>query len=392
MNENMGKDKLSAAEEPSNQETKPVQKQQMRKQLIKLMALVVGAIIVLLVVIFIIHLVKGGTKSYQQVETELKKAAMQYYKVQNSLLPTEEGASDQVDDTVLVASDYMKPLDKLRKDENCTGKVVVEKINGAYVYTPYLTCGNKYVTKEVYKAVLENGTVTSSNGLYEMNNEYVFRGEYVNNYIQLGESLFRIVKVTANHELLLISNEVNDVSYAWDDRFNNDRNYQSGINDYRVSRLYDYLRTFYKSGGEGKITITEAVKEKLTSFSLCVGKRGAEETNNSGAVECQDTLENQMIGVLTASDFINASIDSNCLSLASHSCQNYNYLAAVDSSWWLLTAEQENSYKAFYVNESGYSEAAVSANSKRIRPVVMLSKRAMIKSGNGTIKTPYILK
>ena len=47
--------------------------------------------------------------------------------------------------------------------------------------------------------------VTSGYGLYAVNGNYVYRGELVNNYVKFGKTLWRIVKITSNNNIVLIS-------------------------------------------------------------------------------------------------------------------------------------------------------------------------------------------
>ena len=394
MNENKGKDIITNEKKEVDTSSKKKGNEEFRKKLIKIVMIVAIAIIVLLLIIFIVNMIKGTNMSYDKMEQEMKKAAIEYYKVQDVLLPQEEGEKVEVDATTLASEEYklMKPLAKLNKKVSCTGKVVVEKVNGEFIYTPYLDCGNSYATKELYKAVLEQGTVTSSSGLYQMNGEYVYRGEDVNNYIQLTNGLFRIIKVTSDNKLLVMPVAEKYMNYNWDDRYNPDKLYNSGFNNYRVSRVYDYLGDLYKNGTTDFPFLSKSDKEKLTTFSLCIGKRNEEEVNNTNQVECSDRLEGVMVGLLTASDYLNASLDANCKVTTDMACQNYNYLKDERNDWWLITAVNANSYEVFYVNRSGYINEANASSLKRIKPVVMINNNVMIKSGTGTLDDPYILK
>ena len=365
------------------------QSNDMRKKLMRIMLIVIGVLVIILIVILIISLFTGRNKSYEAIETELENAAKEYYDVQSGLLPQEEGEVVTVNASILAENGYMDPLSELRSGEDCTGRVEVTKINGEIIYTPYLECGDNYVTKELYKAVLEQGLVTTGNGLSDLNGEKVYRGETVNNYVKLDNALFRIVKIIANNQILLIADNVLDSSsLPYDDRYNSDRNYNSGINDYRVSRIKSSLEEIYN----GNTLLSNNDKEKLTTFNLCIGKRSEEESINTNGAECSDVLNNQMIGLLTVSDFINASLDSNCKKTTDRSCQNYNYLRLRDAEWWLLTSNNSNTYQAYAVRTYGYIESFNASNMKRIRPTVMLNSNAMIKSGDGSASSPYILK
>ena len=390
MNENKGKEILN---NNATNTSKPVKdNRDMKKKLMRIMLIVVGVLVLLLVVILIISLFSNGNKTYEEIEEDLKNAAMEYYEVQSGLLPREEGETVTVRASALIDAGYMKPLSELREGENCSGRVEVTKIGDNMVYTPYLDCGDNYTTKELYKAVLEQGIVTSGNGLYDMNGEKVYRGDNVNNYVQLDNQMFRIVKVTSDNKILLILNEMDStLSTYYDDRYNPDRMFNSGFNNYRISRIYEYLDRLYNN----KLSVTilsSNDKTKLTPFNLCIGKRASTDTTNNNSLECSDVLENQMIGLLTASDFMNASLDANCRATTNKSCQNYNYLRLRETEWWLVTSNSLNNYEAYVVKSAGYIDENQASGYKKVRPTVMLNNNVMIKSGNGSASNPFVLK
>ena len=391
MNENKSKEIISNTNQPES--PKPVKdNKEMKKKLMRMMLIVVGILVVFLIIILIFSFLGSGNKSYEEIEQDLKNAAIEYYEVQSGLLPREEGETITVRANTLADAELMKPLSELREGENCSGRVEVTKVGDNIIYTPYLECGDNYTTKELYKAVLEQGIVTSGNGLYDLNGEKVYRGDDVNNYVSLDNAIYRIVKVTPDNKLLLILNEVDStLSSYYDDRYNPTKRFNSGFNDYRISRIKEFLDDLYSSKNDIKI-LSKNDKEKLASFNLCIGKRNATETNNTNAIECSDVLENQMIGLLTASDYMNASLDANCKATTDKSCQNYNYLRLKETEWWLLTGNAANDYEAYIVKSNGYIDINTTSGYKKIRPTIMLNNNVMIKSGNGSASNPFILK
>lgn len=359
-----------------------------RGKLIKLMIIIGSIFLIIVVFMLIMSGFKSRNLKYEDIESKMRQAAIKYYKNDKSTLPM-EGQSVEVDAVTLANGKYMKPLSKLKDKASCTGKVVVKKINDQYIYTPYLDCGEDYRTKKLSDVVLQS-VVSSGNGLYEMNGEYVFRGEKLNNYIQLDDQLFRIVKITKENEIMIIPElQKNKVSYLWDNRYNADRSYNYGINDYRISRIYDQLQVLYKQ--EDNPWLSAKGKNNLVGFPLCIGKRDIQDANNSNQLECSDILENQMIGLLSVSDYINASIDDNCHIPTDKACQNYNYLKT-DFNWWTITASSKNSYQVIYINQNGYAEVTNASSPKVLRPVFMLGNQAILKAGDGSQTNPYTLK
>lgn len=361
----------------------------LKKRLIIFGSVGIGLVVVILLIVWIINLIIGGSMSYDQIETKMKEAAIEYYDNNKQLLPI-DGSEVSVDATTLVNTKFMKPLEDLVSDDgvNCTGKVVVKQKDTAYSYIPYLDCGVSYTTVEFYKKIIDNkNIVTAGNGLYQMNDEYVFRGEDVNNFVKINDQLWRIVKVLPNNDIQLIFDGLT-LKSDWDNRYNVDRDYNVGINDFSVSRIRNYLEELYSQD----TIFNDFVKDKMVVFDVCYGKRGFSETNNNGSIECSMVLENQKVGLLPIYDYVNASLDNSCAKLEDRQCQNYNYLTIGGSPWWTITASSENTYRVFTISSSGYPQANNASSTASVRPVIHLSSSALYSSGSGTELDPYTVK
>ena len=101
-------------------------------------------------------------------------------------------------------------------------------------------------------------------------------------------------------------------------------------------------------------------------------------------------MEKQFIGLLPLNDYLNASLDKNCTTSISPSCQNYNYLAKYQYNWWTMTGTSLNTYNVYKINKSPSLTAANSTAVPRL--VLHLAKDAIYVSGDGTFNNPYILK
>ena len=363
-----------------------------KKKLFKMMAIICGVLVGFLLIIYIASLLMQKEYTYSDLENIMKEAAVGYFGAHSEYLPTEEGKVVQLNAESLVYEERMKPFSEY--GVTCNGYVHVEKVGNEYVYTPYLDCGENYATVELYKKVLsDNSVVTSGYGLYSMNNAKVFRGEDVNNYVKLENSLWRIVKVNSDNTLALIHNEGLHYSQAWDDRYNEAKLYNIGNNQFSTSRIKEYLTRIYSNPNEKdqEVILSDHDKARMTSYTLCVGKRTPTSTKNNNSEECAVTSKNTKFGLLTLSDYLNASVDPNCKNSTNKSCLNYNYLV-IDSSWWLATANKENSYSAFMVNDSGAVEVANASQYNKVRPVISLSERALFDKGTGTLEDPYTIR
>ncbi len=386
----------------SEEESKPSKKSSsnnddMKKKMLKMMLVVFVIFVLFILVMYLMSVLNKKVYTYTEVEQVMKKAGENYFKNHTEYLPKDEGDTVQVDVKNLVNEGYMKDLyEYLGEETSCVGSVTCEKITSTgYSYSPYLNCGDAYETIELYKKITTDGTtVTTGDGLYSENGEYVFKGENVNNYVKLSNATWRIVKVNKDNTItLILSDRVKNTTLQWDDRYNTEKSYNIGINKYEKSRIKDYLETVYKGkDAQEAVILSGADRAFLTSFDLCIGNRSQKETTKNNSIECSRKITGQTIGLLTASDFINASLDAKCVNTISESCQNYNYLSDFEYDWWLATADDANTYDVYNVNEHGGIEAKHSSSGASLRPVIQLKNSAYYSSGNGTSKKPYRVK
>ena len=361
------------------------------------MGIVIAIFIGFMILILILSAISNGNKkySYTEIEKVLKNAAIDYFKDNKDSLPVEEGDITEIDSANLTAGEYMKDLSEyLKEGDTCTGSVQVEKTSSGYLYTPYLDCGEKYTTVELANKILNTEeVVTSGYGLYSIKSGHVFRGENVNNYVQLDKSLWRIVKITSNNNVVLISEEGAGYTKPWDNRYNPDRLYESGINNYANSRIKDYLDKVLNNPEEkdGELILSKKDKKKLVSFNICTGKRDNNSESKDNSEECAEVLKDQKIGLLTLSDYMYASTDENCKSASTKSCKNYNYLTS-KNDWWLVTGNKADSSTVYQVTSNGAASVVNAGNYGYVRPVIYLNEKTLYKSGKSTLEKPYKIR
>lgn len=359
-----------------------------KPELKKIILIVLLAVVILIIGISVFSSFKSGKLTYEQLESKMKEAATSYYITNKDKLPS-DGNSITIQYNTLVEAKEIKPIDKYTSS-SCTGKVVVKNINNNYSYTPYLDCGSEYKTIEFYSKILEdNEIVTSDSGLYTQGSSKVFRGENVNNYVKLGNNTWRIVKIEDDNSTKLILYSGN-IRTPFDNRYNSERDYSIGKNDYDLSRLKETTDTLYND----ETFLNSDIKGKLISKPLCIGGRSSEDSVNDGNIECGQTLEGQYIGSLSMYEYIYASLDSKCNSADTRECQNYNYLTKTENniSWWLITPVKENSYQAYYVSSYGSIDIGNCSINLNARPTIYLGTDVMYSSGTGTFEDPYVIR
>lgn len=366
-----------------------------KKKLMKMMAFIIAGAVILIFILFILSLFTKKKYEYEDIEEVLTTAAEAYFKDYPESLPADDGDIVEVDSSNLVAAGKMKDLSEyLQEGVTCSGTVQVEKSGSEYLYTPFLNCGENYTTVELYKKIVNDDAIVSSgDGLYSRGGSYYFRGEYVNNYVKMDNSLWRIVKVTSDDNIVLIHADGLEYSQPWDNRYNETRLYESGINKYSISRVREYLDRIYNDpvADDGEDILSKKDKAKLVNYNVCTGKRDANSEAKDNTLECKEVLREQKLGLLTLSDYLYASLDPSCKNANTRSCMNYNYLAMEDE-WWLVTANSADSSTAFKVDRDGIVKSDITATYSKIRPVVYLNSKVLLKSGKGTEKNPYVLK
>lgn len=367
-----------------------------KKRLFVVMGCILGGTVLLLLVLYIVSLVSGPRNySYEDIEKELVTAAKSYFNEFPTSLPKEDGDIVEIDYSNLVAAGKINDISSyLAEGVSCSASVQVAKSGTEYLYTPILNCGDAYQTISISERIKnDNGTTESGDGLYINGNYYMFRGENVNNYIQLDKALWRVVKISSEGNAVLILSSGMTYSQPWDDRYNEERMYEAGINSYSVSRIKDFLNKVYSNPDESKEEniLSSADKAKLISYNMCIGKKRSTSENKTNKDECKKQEDNVKLGLLTISDYMYTSLDPNCKSPVSKSCMNYNYLDIGDE-WWTGTASSEDDSLVYKIDRSGIPRTETCATYSMVRPVIYLNNSVLFKGGKGTLNEPYTVR
>lgn len=354
------------------------------KKLITYIGGAIGAVILIFVILFMVKLCSGGKLSYEKIEEKMVAASKKYYSEENHKLPLVDEKSTVTAD-VLSDGKYMKPLSKVtKKDISCTGEVVVTYNGKEYNYMPYLDCGKDYKTTKLYEELIKDeNLVTEGSGLYYLNNKYIYRGEYVNNYIKFNGSLWRIISIDNDGKVEILQEE-NSQKSKWDDRYNINRKNSTGITEYDVSRIHETLISNLNSFNKEDLG-------RLSIQSLCIGGRTEQQTGKDGSLECLKKLDGEYFGLLRADEFLQASIDINCNKVEDMSCKNYNYLSDSQKAFWLLTPDSSVTHLAYKLS-AGQINRSTANTDGYVRMTAVLHSNVLYKSGNGTKEKPYLIK
>ena len=166
-----------------------------QKKLIKIGVIAIVALVAVILVVVIFSAVVGSKVSDQQLQNIMIKAAKQYIEDNPDKMPDEIFGVHEITLSNLVTGGYMKEITKLKgKDTSCTGSVFTYFNNGNYSYSAKLkNCDSEDASVTLADKIKEeDNIVEQGNGLYYYpeRNVYVYRGEYVDNYINFAGQLW----------------------------------------------------------------------------------------------------------------------------------------------------------------------------------------------------------
>jgi hypothetical protein len=357
----------------------------------KLFMLLMAGVVVLVAILLVVSVFslfrKERASSYNGLESKLISAAKSYYKKEVDRLPATIGATIEIDATSLAEAGYLDGMREISpKGSTCSGRVVVKNVNGNYLYQAYIDCGEKYKTLSLSDYLKTAVPLETTNaGLYKVGNEYYYRGEIPNNYLSFAEQVYRILRVNEDGTIDIIANEKRERD-VWDDRYNEEREGNDGINNFALSRIRDSLNRYIHSE-----EFLDEERLMLEPMSLCVGKVFREGTMSLNQ-ECSSRLDGQLVGLLPVSLYTHASLDPACTSILSGSCQNYNYLNVYNGSFWTLTGEFGSSSYVAQILSGGTVNFIRASSSSGLREVLRITNQAVYVSGDGTIENPYVIK
>ena len=352
-----------------------------KKFIIFIVCLVCIPVLLILLLIAAQSCTKKDSKvSYTRYEESMKNAAKEYL-TDIDQIPVEKGDYIVVSLETLVEQSKIKSPEKELKAA-CSGQVTVRK-GYSVNYIPYLECKN-YKTNTLKNSIMKSLT-TSSDGLYKMGDEYVFRGLDVKNFIKLGGITYRIISMDKDGILKLYNRVSETDSMYWDRKYNKETGTSAGLNIYGDSYIVEELyRSYLNSKRYSKI------KPIMVAQDICVySKKKSDRMLDKSS--CVEVKENQYISLLGVDDFMNASLDKDCVDLYSKSCLNYNYLNRVEAvNTWTKDVVSTNSYQAYRIVD-GTAHAENISESMPYNHVIFIDGNEIIASGTGSKKSPYTI-
>jgi hypothetical protein len=203
------------------------------------------------------------------------------------------------------------------------------------------------------RIISSNKIIDATTGLFENDNEYVFRGNIENNYVLYDNILYRIIKIEKNNNIKLIA-EDSLTSLVW--------GYKS---DYKSSYVKSWLNTKFKNNINN---------EYLVKSETCIDK-----IDDIGDYSCNDKYNDDEVVLLSMEEYINAG--------------GKNSYLKNNKTFWIVNATSDN--EAWSIGELGGLSDIVNLNDTYklygVRPVITITGKTDIPNGEGTKENPYII-
>ena len=223
-------------------------------------------------------------------------------------------------------------------------------------------------------------------GLYDIDDEYVFRGSNVSNYVTLvgdndTNTSWRILSINKNDYSVKLIKTESIASNQWSSSDNELDFKKSNINTTLIKKYEQYsfdkiIDSDYQTG-----TVSN---EDLPSIEGMKSLLSSEEPVS------------QTVGTISLLDYVNASSDEYCISnLFTINCKNNNYLNDMfgsSSTTWTLNS---NGSEIWYIDSDGSLSCASPTDNKQIYPVVTISSSAYVinsDTATGDVNNPYKVK
>ena len=370
----------------------------------------------------------GNKKNNEQLEDFLVEKTKKYLVDHKDKRPTDEHNQVTIKDTDLSKDNkYMKEISTyVKKDMTCSGEVIVTKNMKDYIYTPILDCGKEYKTPLLVDKILEDNKIDEKD-LYtykykvesyslssklgkepedgqpskESNSDnnhatlekstiektdYVFKGEYPNNFVKYAGKLWRILRIKSDNRIRLLQTDYVE-SVVWDNRFNVEAGYTAGINDYSISRIREAARTSFNNNVKNQYSMIALPQE------LCVGGQSDKSNDWTGNKECSSTLYGDKFGMIQLNEYFMVSLDPKCEYLKDLQCNNYNYLYPYvkTQGFWTITKNNDNTMDVYMLNYRATAKEAATDTGLRLT-VEIPGDLLSYTDGKGTEKDPYIVE
>ena len=215
-------------------------------------------------------------------------------------------------------------------------------------------------TKYLYQEIIDNNTILNESnnepGLYLIDNNYLFKGNVINNYIDINNELWQILSIDSNKNIKLIKEKPLDKEYSINNNYK-DYSYNTSI----IKKILDEY-------------INQINNKNIINYNYCTEHQN----------KCLK-YNKEKITIPTEEDIKNTFIDKNNLSLT---FINNNSFWIINNTYY--DKEIDSSFFGYY-NDLNQIDYDFVDSKHYILPIITL-KDARVLKGIGTKNEPYILE
>lgn len=305
-------------------------------------------------------------------------------------------AKMNIDDYILASSVLISPKStqnftiKIKDDKEIGFNLEVRKIEDSDEYFYMTILKHNEIKKNTLTKVIEDAATTNEGLIEDVDDlglTYYFRGNVPNNYVKLGDSLWRIIRINGDNSVKLILNDVVDDLVKYNE---NSEEYESfegvTVNEYLKSYYDINLKEFDAYIVNAKYC-NESNKTEVNGEMIYNGYTRLI-TDKIPTFNCLGNVYSSKIGLLTADEIAYAGAN-----FAVENKDYYLHLSDNENIWWTstLAKAKNNDFYPFSVLADGKLDSASSGLLyKGIRPTINLMRKTKML-GEGTIDNPYIL-
>ena len=218
------------------------------------------------------------------------------------------------------------------------------------IYNPKTENGEE--VKLLGSSITSDATLaTEGDGLYRVSGAYIYKGAEVDNYIEFGNTLWRIIKINSDGSIEMAT-----------DSYINALDWNTTITDYTNSDIRAYLNDVY---------LNTLNKEMLTNVTYCTDL-----VSDLSKVTCNSSNSNDYVRLLGITEFLNSGANSS------------SFLADSNNYIWLYNSNEKSVWHT-NGNSLGTSDAD---SGYLVKAVVHVKNSTQLLSGKGTKDDPYVIE
>lgn len=276
--------------------------------------------------------------------------------------------------------------------------------------------------KNGYKTTPGRQSATTNEGLImskdDSGDSYYFRGDVDNNYVFFAGKLFRIIRINGDGTIRLILNEgigSNTFNESNNEQKNSGYTYDRNSNE-QNSKIKEYLENWYNGTGDFSELQDPLINYDtyITSSNFCndtstyipenqtdsyiyysshnrISPLNGYTTNAYPLLNCFETIYdfggkyNLKVGLITADEaaFAGATYNENA--------EEANHYLKIADNYWTMTPETFTTTSSNWIVSNGLLSRTPTNETAIIRPVINLSKNAIVLNGTGHETSPYVI-